>query len=114
MVSWPVIHRVSDTRNGYGMRECDAQQAALVAPCWILINSYLCVTDTYQLQLRTAMDSWPVIHRVSDTRNGYGMRECDAQQAALGAPCLVIIKSYLCLTDTFLLHTRTTAWTHGR
>ena len=54
MDSRPVIHRVSDTRNGYGMRECDAQPAALVAPSWVIINSYLCVTDTFKQHMITA------------------------------------------------------------
>ena len=46
---WPVVHRVSDTRNGYGLRECDAQQAAIVAPSWVIIDSNLRVIDTYCL-----------------------------------------------------------------
>ena len=36
------------------MYECDAQPAALVAPCWIIINGYVCVTDTYILHMSTA------------------------------------------------------------
>ena len=110
-----VPHRASDTWNGYGMRECDSQPAALVAPCWmiiiimiIIIHGYVCLTDTYN----TAHDnSWihssPVPHRVSDTWNGYGMRECDAQPAALVAPCWIINHGYVCVTDTYILHMRT-------
>ena len=97
------------------MRECSAQPAALVAPSWVIISSYLCVTDTNQLHTRTA--AWThaaVIHCVSDTRNGYGMRECDAQPIALVAPCRILINSYLCVTDTFKQHMITAGWTQGR
>ena len=36
------------------MRECDALSAALVSLCWVIIDSYPCVTDTYVLHMRTA------------------------------------------------------------
>ena len=36
------------------MRECDAQPALLAAPCLIICNGYVCVSDSYTLHMRTA------------------------------------------------------------
>ena len=60
------------------------------------------------------MDSWPLIPRASDTYNGYGMRECDAQPATLDAPSWKILDSYLCGIDISVLHTKIAGRTHGR
>ena len=93
------LHAIAAALKPYGLLFLSLCHAKL---CYIRAVGF----DCYKKSL--------TIYRASDTHNGYGVRECDAQPKALVAPYKWKIDSYLCVTDTKVLHMRTAAWTHGR
>ena len=60
------------------------------------------------------MDSTPVQPRVSDARNGCGKRKCDAQPALLAASCHIVCNGYVCVADSYTLHTKNAGWSQHR
>ena len=85
----------------------------LVAPCRFFNNGYI------SLKLLTAhensrLDSWPVLHRVSDLWVKYGIRACVAQHIELVALCRIIIHCHVCLAYSRTLHMRTASRIHDQ